>query len=47
MRDLSLPSRGVWIEMLRNARQRYGIVSLPSRGVWIEIWNCELGPGST
>ncbi len=35
--NLSLPARGVWIEILKQ-KNRYGVcLSLPARGVWIEI----------
>ena len=33
----SLPSRGVWIEMISRRISRSGSSSLPSRGVWIEM----------
>ena len=38
MEKLSLPARGVWIEMdLRTHLWQVGQMSLPARGVWIEI----------
>ena len=38
---LSLPTRGVWIEITTYALiQPYGTSSLPTRGVWIEIDCC-------
>ena len=38
--QLSLPMRGVWIEIIvcKPSRQRF--LSLPMRGVWIEILKC-------
>ena len=37
LQNLSLPSRGVWIEMIYQNKLRSLCGSLPSRGVWIEI----------
>ena len=34
---MSLPSRGVWIEIPADYGRPYLVGSLPSRGVWIEI----------
>ena len=34
---LSLPSRGVWIEMMLSSTVSVTFWSLPSRGVWIEM----------
>ena len=34
---LSLPARGVWIEILTVSRLNLNPPSLPARGVWIEI----------
>ena len=42
--QLSLPSRGAWIEMARyGILGMDGILSLPSRGAWIEIPSIFLG----
>ena len=39
---LSLPVRGVWVEMpSAQMRLRYSCVSLPVRGVWVEIRTAE------
>ena len=35
--DMSLPSRGAWIEILAGPECALPITSLPSRGAWIEI----------
>ena len=36
--DMSLPARGVWIEMLADTCKTHNqTMSLPARGVWIEI----------
>ena len=35
---MSLPSRGVWIEIPLCVFGRVSFASLPSRGVWIEIF---------
>ena len=34
---MSLPSRGVWIEIFGNILAKKMMASLPSRGVWIEM----------
>ena len=34
---LSLPARGVWIEIGLCSNSQRGVRSLPARGVWIEI----------
>ena len=34
---LSLPARGVWIEMMHHLAAAVMLSSLPARGVWIEI----------
>ena len=36
---VSLPARGVWIEIVQDFEQLDGHGSLPARGVWIEIQN--------
>ena len=35
---MSLPTRGVWIEIPEEAEQRQNMRSLPTRGVWIEMY---------
>ena len=39
----SLPSRGAWIEIIRQRLLIVAQVSLPSRGAWIEIRTDGLG----
>ena len=33
----SLPARGAWIEIIKNAVTEFSMMSLPARGAWIEI----------
>ena len=35
---VSLPARGVWIEISATSRRPRKPLSLPARGVWIEIF---------
>ena len=36
--DMSLPARGVWVEISKIIVVSFGTVtSLPARGVWVEI----------
>ena len=37
LKDLSLPARGVWIEIHGYDQTRRNGPSLPARGVWIEM----------
>ena len=41
MYDMSLPARGVWIEILDYLTTGEEPASLPARGVWIEIKFCK------
>ena len=37
MLDMSLPTRGAWIEIRKVESLYSGLKSLPTRGAWIEI----------